>query len=416
MELTWIRALFALALFLHPAQEPDGDRLYGRVHTAEGDVVEGFLRWDRNEAGPNDFLDGRRQISPDRIREAERLDPDFARVQREARSLVAFGMRITWDEDDLADPPSSRVSMRLAHVATLSVVDGRTARVTLRSGEELILESSSTDLGTGLREVVVERSGLPDRAFRWRELQRVDFLSPPDSLRRPESRRLHGTVVTWGDLELTGDIAWDVDDVLTGDVLEGRDGGGAVEIPFGEIASIEQDGRRRVRVVLVSGEERTLRGSNEVNRGNRGIEVSDPALGKAVVRWVDFRALRLHPAPAAGPRDEFSPGAPIRGTVRARDGRVLEGALRWGVDEEQLWESLDGWHGDTQLSVEFGRIASIRRFDEERVAVMLRDGREIVLEDLHDAGRLHDGIFVTPEGRPTRLVRWQDFERLEISR
>ena len=420
MQLAWLGALVALMLPFPSRQEMVADRLYGRVHTADGEVVEGFLRWDRNEASPDDFLDARKEIPADLVREAERLDPDFARRQREARSLVAFGMRITWEEDDLSDPPSAAVSLRFAHIASIGVLDDNSATVVLRSGEEVTLRSSSSDLGRGMRELVVERYGMPDRSFRWRELERVDFFVAPDEAPPPEARRLHGTVVTWGDLELTGDIAWDVDEVLSTDVLDGRDGAEDVELPFGEIERIEQDGPRRVRVTLQSGTERTLRGSNDVNRANRGIEVSDPALGKAVVRWDDFRSLRLH-APVEGPAgggslEDFAPGALIRGTVHALDGRVLEGAVRWGVDEERLWESLDGWHGDTRVSVEFGRIASIRRLDEERVAVSLTDGRELVLEDVYGTERLHDGIFVTPEGRATRLVRWQDFDRLEISR
>ena len=41
---------------LGEAQETD--RIWGRVHTAAGEIREGFIRWDRNEGVWADLLDG----------------------------------------------------------------------------------------------------------------------------------------------------------------------------------------------------------------------------------------------------------------------------------------------------------------------------------------------------------------------
>lgn len=425
MGLVKLGVLVALALSFEVTDGPGADRLYGRVTTVDGDVVEGFLRWDRNESAPADFLDARREIPGELVHEAQRLDPDFAREQREARSLEAFGMRLTWDEDDLAEPPSFAVALRFSHIASLTVLDDRSASVELVDGTEVHLRGTSTDLGRSLRELVVERPGRPERTYRWRELERVEFLPVPTDAGEPEGTRIRGTVTTWSGLELTGTIAWDRDESLTTDILDGRADGEDVEIPFTDIAGIEWESDRASNVRLWSGEVLEVRGSNDVNRDNRGVEVADPAFGRAIVDWEDFKEVRFE-APQSSGRDPtssasaswpvFRPGDTIRGTVYARDGRVLEGAIRWGNEETQLWESLEGWIGDTRFRVEFGTIASLRKTGEDELTVTLEDGRTLDLGNIHRADRMHDGVFIAPDTGPTRLVLWRDFDHLELAR
>jgi hypothetical protein len=416
MGLPWLGAVTALMLAIRAGSLPQDDALYGRVTTTDGEVVEGYLRWDRNEAGRSDFLDGRKEIPIEHIREAERLDPDFAAAQQEARSLVAFGIRITWDEDDQADPPTEEASIRLAHVASITVVDRRSATIELRSGGTVELASTSSDLGRGMRGLEVTRPDGSVRSFRWGELERVDLLPVPAGVPALGARRLHGTVSTWSGLELEGIIAWDLDEVLTTDILDGRQNGEDYEIEFADISEIARETRRSARVVLQSGDTLVLRGTNDVDRDNRGIEVSDPSFGRAVVPWEDFRWVRFDPAEGSGSERDFRPGDPIVGTVFARDGRVLEGRIRWGNVQAQLWESLRGWVDDTRLTLEFGAMSAVRRIDEDRLEVSLVDGRVFELDVAGEPEGRRPGIFVTPEGRATRLVRWQDLDRVELSR
>jgi len=411
-------ALSALLLSLPTVQGPGDDLLYGRVTTTDGEVVEGFIRWDRNEAGPGDVLDGRKEIPVDHIREAERLDPDFAMRQREARSVVAFGMRLTWDEDDQSDPPSSRAGIRFEHLSSIVVLDRRSARLELVSGDSLVFRSSSTDLGTGMRALeVTERDGT-ERSFRWRSLDRIDFLPAPSGSSRSSASRLYGTLTTWEDVEFTGSIAWDLDEILSTDVLDGRANGEDREIAFSDIAMIEWESDRSARVVLHSGEAVVLRGTNDVNEGNRGIEVSNPLFGRALVRWEDFQRVRFEEPTGDSVPPAFRPGAPIRGSVYAVDGRVLEGVIRWNNAASQQWETVRGWHEDTQLSLEFGAIETLRKTGDEQLAVTLRDGSTFVLDESESFEPEFGsrGVFVTPDGRPTRLVLWRDLDRVELSR
>jgi hypothetical protein len=409
-----LAALALLTLSLPAAQTAGDGPLYGRVTTSEGAVVEGFLRWDRNEASWGDYLDGLKEIPAERIREAERLDPAFAARQREARSIVAFGTRITWDEDDQSDPPASAAALRFGYLASLTVLDGRSARLELLSGDTLTLRSSSSDLGRGMRTLVVTEAEGTEHRLDWSDLERVDFLRAPGAA--PAPARLHGTVETWGEMTVTGAVAWDLDEVVASDILDGRAGGEELEILFGDIETIEWVSDRSAAVVLRDGERVELRGTNDVDRDNRGIEVSDPAFGRVVVPWEDFRSIRFHPPEATTPRSDFSPGAPIVGTVHARDGREIAGSVRWNNDQASLWEALSGWIGETSVRIEFGAIRIVSKVDENVLEVTLRDGRSMTLEvdEPEDPSLGSRGVFVTPEGRATRLVLWRDFDRLEL--
>lgn len=414
MGVTALGALLGLLLSASVDLDDPSDRLYGRVTLRDGAVVEGWIRWDRNEASWTDVLDATKEIPLEHVREAESLDPDFAEEQRRARSIVAFGVRITWEEDDESGPPTSDTSIRFGHVASLEVLDDSRARIRLKGGGEAVLHGASSDLGRSMGDLVIERPGGGIDELEWTDLERVDFVPAPAETPRPSAYRLHGTLTTWGGLELTGDIAWDLDEILADDILDGRADGEEVRIEFGAIEEIEWESDRSARVRLRSGEELELRGTNDVDRDNRGIEVLDAGFGRAIVQWEDFQSLRFHDPVASRAWSATAPDRPIRGVVHAVDGRVIEGEVRWDNDEERAWEPLDGWSADANLGIEFGAVRSIEKLENDSVTVTLLDGRTFDLTDSADVDDRNRGIFVKPDGRPTRLVRWRDFDRLEL--
>ncbi|NNF15084.1 MAG: hypothetical protein HKN72_17800 [Gemmatimonadetes bacterium] len=391
----------------------DDTRLYGRVTTDDGRTVEGYFRWDRNEASRWDFLDAAKELREEVLEEAERLDPAFAEEMLQRRSIVAFGFRIRWDEDDLEGPPRVPASVRFEHVAFIEPQEGAGVHVGLVDGSTFELVGTTTDLGPSMRDLLVDTGeGLVE--IDWQDVRRVDFLRPPPGVHAARDTALVGTVRTWSELELTGQVAWDRDEVFLSDVLDGREGSEDLEIPFREIVAIAPEGRRSAEVTLTTGAILSMRGTNDVDRGNRGLDLSVPGLGRILVPWGELESVRFQPQAEALPA--ALPIGRLHGTVYARDGRVLTGALRWGHDEEYGWEVLDGWHGDTEVDVEFGTIEQIRPDGPEAAVVVLADGRVLRLEDTDDVGEGHRGVFVSPDGGSARLVRWGDVDRVIFHR
>lgn len=391
------------------------DRLYGRVVTAGGRVYEGFLRWDKNEGRWADVLNGSKRLPWENARDAERLDDRWERDRE--RRVEVLGLTISWDEEGDEYPSTATSGIRFGHVRSLALMDDDRALLTLRSGEELELSGGSTDVGSGFRGLVVDDPRRGEVELRWRDLDVVEFMAAPADAGAPSAGTLYGTLRTRDGLEFTGYVAWDVDEILASDLLDGEERGRDRKIPFGDIAAIERAGSSGARVMMRDGEEVLLRGSNDVDEGNRGISVSDPGLGQVTVSWEDFEEVMFHePMGRGASHDDFDGGHPLYGMVETEDGERLEGYLRWDNDEAWSWEILDGRLGDVDLDVELGLVASVRRLGGWGAEVTLRDGRAFELDGSNDVDRGNKGIFVTFDDGETALVRWEEMREVTFWR
>jgi hypothetical protein len=395
-----------------PAQAPAPDRIYGQVHTAAGQVYEGFIRWDRNEGSWWDLLDGSRDLDAEVLALARGLDPE-ARTRE--RSVEFLGVRITWNEDP-EGPSTADAGIRFGHLASLRVTGDDRARLTLRSGQEVDLHGGGTDLGDDVRQIVVEDRAAGPVELRWHDLDRIDFRAAPPGV-APRAVRLYGTVVDrWGS-RFRGYVSWDLDEILSSDVLDGREGRRDRQIPFEAIAGIERLGPDRSRVLLVSGEVVELGGSNDVGEGHRGVQISDPGLGQVHVPWREFLSVRFErPPPDAPGRESFDGGARLHGTVDTEDGESWVGWVTWDADEAWSWEMLNGrWRG-LVFDIEFGQVASIRKRSHRSAEVTLLDGRTFELEGSNDVSRDNKGIVVEVEGAEPVVIDWSRFRRLTLTR
>ena len=349
-------------------------RLYGNVVTRSGDEFEGYIRWDRNEGSWADLLDA-----------------DW-KGRRSTLSGIRFG-----------------------HIRRIDVLNSREALFTLKSGQQQEFGSRRTDLGRGLRALVVEdpRQGVAE--LKWRDLEAVEFMAAPDGI-IPFGERLYGTLVTRAGLEFTGYVTWDMDEILTTDILDGEVQDGVDrEIAFGDIISIRRESSRAARVVVESGEEMVLSGTNDVGRTNRGISVSDPTLGQVKVGWKDFSEVHFRKAPVQAAYEEFDGGRLIRGTVVTESGEELSGEIRWDNDEEYTWEMLDGDYKGIDFTIEFSQIASIAKRGYS-AAVELVDGRTFQLSGSNDVNPGNRGITIRPEDGSTHRLEWDDFRELRLHR
>jgi hypothetical protein len=349
------------------------NRLYGTVTTVYGSEFTGYIRWDRNEASWTDLLDA-------------------------TKPRYRGG--------------SSQSGIRFGHVDRIDVTGRSSARFTLRNGEQMELTATASDLGTGLRALLVSEADGNVAEFQWRDLESVDFFAPGST--PPAESRMFGTLKTRSGMEFTGYITWDVDEVYSTDILDGDANGRRMRIPFGEIASIERESSWGSRVTLNNGEQFVLEGTNDVDGSISGIEVSDATLGAVKLDWNDFDIVEFH-----GTNDEvatanFDGGSPLYGTVSTQTGQSYTGEIIWDADEMYTWEMLKGDIRDVAFHVEFGNIASIEKTRRGSL-VVLRDGRSFELTGSNDVGRGNRGITIRTDGRDYE-VDWGDFGEVTFSR
>ncbi|MEZ4416895.1 MAG: hypothetical protein R3E10_14185 [Gemmatimonadota bacterium] len=400
-----------------PLYAQDAHRIWGRVHTKDGEVHEGFIRWDRNEASWVDQLDGTKGVPQEHYDTWLALHGD---TDRPTRTIQLRGYRVSWDEEDPDFPLNVTSGLRFGQIAEIVAADEDSVDVVLRSGARIGLSGGSTDFGPSMRELLVESSGRSTE-LEWEQIERVEFSAAPAG-ERPPASRLYGTVEDDRGRSFTGFISWDLDEVMTTDILDGRDeGGDDRDIPMGDIRSIEGH-RRSSTVTLASGRTLELSGSNDVGRGHRGVQISDPGLGMVEVEWDEFARIEFSAAPAEPGYDAFDGGHRLVGTVTTQAGEEVSGLIRWDMDEESSWELLNGVSEKVSFDIEFGQIARIERGEVFGARVTLLDGRTFELDDSNDVDWDNKGILVTAEdaeggeaGAPAqRYVSWEEFKEVRF--
>ena len=384
--------LFLVVPLTAPAQDLDS-RIYGRVTTDEGDVFEGLIRWDKNEVSWLDILNG-----------SKRTVDSSGRHERRGRVEI---LGITIFEGDDGRMSSRESGLRFGHVRTLETIGSNRALLTLHNGDEVEFHGGSTDIGNDIREIIVEDPQRGNVELDWRDIDRIDFMQAPIDTRPSRfGERLFGTLTTRSGDTFRGFICWDVDEVLTEDVLDGEDESNLRrEIPFGQIERLERNSSRSTRVWLRSGEEIVLRGTNDVNSSNRGILVLDPALGQVQVGWRDFGSLTFEPPEMGMEYTDFFEGS-LFGTIYLRNGEKYTGPIRWDDDEAYSWELLNGELDDLEFDIEFGMVQEIERGSSRSAIVTLLDGNS------NDVNSDNDGIVVLLKDGEELVVDWSDFERV----
>lgn len=404
-----IFAISALLLCIAAAavHADNAGRIYGKLTTVDGEEFEGLIRWDLNEASWVDILNGSKDLSNWERR-------DRRKYRERSKTIKILGIKIRTSGRNVFSSGSAMSGLRFGHIKSLEAIDDDAALLTLKSGEKIEMESNSTDLGESVREIVIEDLQKGEIEFEWEDIERIDFMQADAGLKSNYGHRLYGTLKTRTGQDFSGWVCWDIDEMFTKDILDGKEKHRKRKIEFGKIASIARHSSSAAKVVLTSGEELVLRDTNDVDDDNRGIVISDPSFGCIVVEWDEFDKLTFTEPPAPVLYDAFDGGHRLEGTVYDHDGEEYHGTIMWDADEEYTWEILDGDYRDIGFDIEFGSIKSIERKGFSASIVTLWDGRSFKLGDSNDVDEDNKGIFIKTKDGDEIELEWDEFEKIEF--
>ena len=230
---------------------PPSSRNYGTMTTHSGLEFTGYITWDVDEIYSSDILNG-----------------DDGRVDRE----IPFGSIVRIERD------SSRGSM-----------------VTLDTGEEVLLRGTN-DVDESNNGISVSDPGLGQVKVSWYDFASVRFHEAESHAGYGQfdgGQAIFGTVTTHNGEEFTGEIVWDCDEAYTWEMLNGEQDGVEFHVEFSKIASLRPISSWGTEVTLKDGRTYELRGSNDVDDGNRGILVRLENGDEVVVEWDDLEEVRL---------------------------------------------------------------------------------------------------------------------------
>jgi hypothetical protein len=353
-------ALFLLAPFL--LAQPG--RICGTVYTRDGETFEGPIRWDKNEAFWDNILDG-----------TKKREGRHEEGRRREKRISIFGLDITWDEKGYESSQASS-GIQFGYLKTLERRTRNRAKLELKNGESITFYGSSSDVGSGVREIIIDDPREGEVELDWDDLDMIKFGEcDPDLITKPETR-LYGEVETRRGDKYTGFVTWDVDELFYSDILDGEQKHRKRKIPFGKIKAIERRSSSSAWVYLRNGDKLKLSGTNDVNSGNRGIVVNDPEFGRVTIEWDDFDRLEL-----------------------------LDGG-----------DLLDGEHRGVEIDVEFSQIAEIEKISSRSCRITTRNGNRFKLSGSNDVNDENKGIFVTTEDGDEVELDWYDFDKVVFKR
>lgn len=176
---------------------------------------------------------------------------------------------------------------------------------------------------------------------------------------------------------------------------------------FGDIAEIEATGENQATVHMKTGTVYHVEGyANDVSAT---VHVADPDLGRIEVPWSKIERVRFSPAPAGAE----PPAGRLAGTLTS-DAGTFDGFVMWDSQECETTDLLDGDTEDGRVSIAMGTIATIERHSRAAARVVLRDGRELLLDGTNDVDDSIRGIFVEDPRFGRIEVAWDEFRRLEL--
>ncbi|MFN7943179.1 MAG: hypothetical protein U0X73_16435 [Thermoanaerobaculia bacterium] len=228
---------------------PAERRLYGKVKTTSGEF-EGFVQWDSEECLSTDKLDG------------ETEDGDISIEMGNIRSIERRSRRGSW----------------------VSLVDGRRIDV-----------SGTNDVDDDIRGILVEDPRYGRVKISWDAFERVDFV-PTDKSGRgydeyPPGKPIVATVTDAHGKTRRGEIAYDLDETGSWELLDGSSDDIDYSIPFEKVKSVRPLGGRAAEVVLRDGSKLRLEGETDVSDDNGGIGFLKGAAAGDYVAWEDVERI-----------------------------------------------------------------------------------------------------------------------------
>jgi len=250
LSLNWNR--IDVIKFFRPTQKTDdsfGQGIYGKLTTTQG-VFTGFVQWDHDERLLDDQLDGKSSDG--------NLKIPFKKI-----------IRITKQENSCL--------------------------VKLASGREIELYGTN-DVNSSNKGIIVNLPNIGRADFHWKHFISFEILDEktPESLCAtsfPNSERLYGKIVTKAGEELEGIIAYDLDEAMDSELLNGYNDDIKFSIPFRNIESIKPMANDYASVILKSGEKLFLGDQTDVSDKNAGIIIFTSSEEFSIIKWDELEKI-----------------------------------------------------------------------------------------------------------------------------
>lgn len=397
------------AVQINSAQAQDEGYIYGRVTTIDGNEYLGHFRWGGEETFWTDIYN------------ASKLDTKvFGHLigQKKGTTEDAGWMGVDWSLSSIWEDRHSysysthEFSCQFGNIVSIKYRGEKRLYLTLKNGA--VIEVGGGGYNDVRASVTIYDEEIGKIKVRGSRIDQVDFMQTPRKVQETGGRPIYGSVITWDNDSIVGHIEWDHDEKLDTDILDGESGSQDLKIPFGKIARIEPS-RGRSLVVLESGREFMVHGTNDVNEENKGIIVTVDGLGHIDIPWSNVEKVNFFKdRKSSGPSyDDFKKPKGLSGTVELITGEKYNGLFAFDMDEVWEFEMLNAESHNLEFDIPFVNIRSIRPKNYNYSWVELKSGDKFLLGDTNDVSDNNGGVLMFPSKNEDPIkIRWTKIDHI----
>ena len=410
-----MKQLFYALLFTLPSvlSAQDSGFIHGTITTIDGKSYKGPIRWGKEEVFWTDHFNSAKE-------ENDNLQY-LSREQREAlddRYHGNNGRLMHWVTNkafsyhhDSGYNHAHQFVCQFGEIQSMTPIARNKVKLVLRDGRQVDISGEGyNDIGGDIKIIDPE---LGEMNIDWARIEKVEF-SEQNKIDKPFGKPLFGKVETHSGT-FTGYIQWDHDERVSTDKLDGSADEGKLSVEFANIRSIENRGNSS-QVILKSGREVTLRGTNDVNDENRGIVVMTKTMGRIDIPWQEFRKVQFadHAGFDLKSYSEFKKQRQLEGSVVTTDGKVIKGRIVYDLDEEFDYEMLQGKDDNVEYFIPFGDIKRIMPKNYDYSNIELKNGEKLLLGEGQDVSDRNTGMLVFSGSEPT-YITWEKIKEVNFN-
>lgn len=391
-------ALLVIALE-NKAQSHEG-YIYGKVYTDRTTYI-GAIRWGNEEVFWSDLFN------------AGKTTNDYVKLVPKESSDSEWWSNYNWSFSSIWEDKetSHQFTCQFGNLKEITPIGKTRVKVKLKNGGELQLSGEGyNDIGASI-QLIDEELGVV--SINWDRVNKVEFLPTPAKLNQTFGPPLYGTVEGFRREKYTGFIIWDNDERLGNDKLDGDIGDDDVSFKFSEVLGITKSGSG-CDVRLKSGREVYLKGSNDVNSGNRGVIVVVPEIGMIKFSWKAFKQITFAQASSAGQSyDSFTSPKPLQGTVSLLEGTDAVGRIIYDIDEVLDFEIVEGKENDIEYLIPMKNIRKIIPKNSDYSQLELISGQSLLLGNMRDVSEGNSGLLVFEKGKKNPVyIAWRKINEI----
>ena len=379
-------------------QTNNSSYIYGTIITESEEEYTGFIRWGKEEMYWHDIFNSVKVESfkaPDKIIEnvLEQID---------------WSLKSLWS-DNYCESCNKNHSFAclFSDIAQIEIKRGDRAKLTFHNGSTIDVDGGSNDIGARIQMSDYEL-GLIN--FDWDDIEFIKFKQAPEGISSPYGDPLYGTVVTERKKRFKGFIKWDLDERHGKDILNGESKYGDQKIPFENIKMMKKHRNGNgVKITFNSGREIDLDGSNDCDKGNRGIAIFRHDIGNVEIDWSDFDYVTFEPAPAME-YGQFVQAKGIAASITTYDDQEWQGYIAFDKDELWDFEFIDGDDDDIEFQIPIKNISKIIPKNRSFSMVYLKNGETLLLGERQDVSSKNDGvlIFAKDDTQDDVIIDWEN--------